>query len=70
MNRISVRGFAVVSATAVTAVGAVAGVASSSTGRPGSDAEATASDATLLADIPAGQQAQVQTALLTQQADA
>ncbi|MEU6219531.1 transglycosylase SLT domain-containing protein [Streptomyces sp. NPDC047022] len=70
MSRISVRGFAVASATAVTAVGAVTGVASGSTGQPGNDAEATASDTTLLADIPAGQQAQVQTASLTQQADA
>ncbi|MGW3151139.1 aggregation-promoting factor C-terminal-like domain-containing protein [Streptomyces sp. NPDC001177] len=70
MSGISVRGFAVASATAVTAVGAVTGVASSSTGRPGSDAGATAGDATLLADIPAGQQAQVQTASLTRQADA
>ncbi|MGV9566490.1 aggregation-promoting factor C-terminal-like domain-containing protein [Streptomyces sp. NPDC003480] len=70
MSRISVRGFAVASATAVTAVGAVTGVASGSTGQPSSDAEATASETTLLADIPAGQQAQVQTASLTQQADA
>ncbi|MEV6025505.1 transglycosylase SLT domain-containing protein [Streptomyces sp. NPDC052036] len=70
VSRISVRGFAVASATAVTAVGAVTGVASGSTGQPSSDAEATASDTTLLADIPAGQQAQVQTASLTQQADA
>ncbi|MEU6218161.1 transglycosylase SLT domain-containing protein [Streptomyces sp. NPDC047022] len=70
MSRIAVRGFAVASATAVTAVGAVTGVASSNTGRPGSDAEATASDMTLLADIPVGRQAQVQTASLTQQADA
>ncbi|GGJ09379.1 transglycosylase SLT domain-containing protein [Streptomyces brasiliensis] len=70
MSRISVRGFAVVSATAVTAVGSVVGVASGSTAQ-GNDAEATAADATtLLADIPAGQQAQVQTASLTQQADA
>ncbi|MHA5049131.1 aggregation-promoting factor C-terminal-like domain-containing protein [Streptomyces sp. SD15] len=69
MSRISVRGFAVASATAVTAVGAVTGVASGSTGQPSSDAEATASDSTLLADIPVGQQAQVQTASLTQQAD-
>ncbi|MET8451931.1 transglycosylase SLT domain-containing protein [Streptomyces sp. NPDC005209] len=69
MSGISVRGFAVASATAVTAVGAVTGVASSNTGQPGSEAEATAGDATLLADIPAGQQAQVQTASLTQQAD-
>lgn len=70
MSRISVRGLAVASATAVTAVGAVSGAASGSTGQPSIDAEATASDSTLLADIPAGQQAQVQTASLTQQADA
>ncbi|MFJ7303584.1 transglycosylase SLT domain-containing protein [Streptomyces sp. NPDC099088] len=70
VSRISVRGFAVASATAVTAVGSVVGVASGSTAQPSIDAEATASDSTLLADIPAGQQAQVQTASLTQQADA
>ncbi|MGW3950688.1 aggregation-promoting factor C-terminal-like domain-containing protein [Streptomyces sp. NPDC004752] len=69
MSRISVRGFAVASATAVTAVGSVVGVASGSVAQ-NNDAEATATDATLLADIPAGQQAQVQTASLTQQADA
>ncbi|MGW6531961.1 aggregation-promoting factor C-terminal-like domain-containing protein [Streptomyces venezuelae] len=71
MSRISVRGFAVASATAVTTVGAVVGVASGDT-QPSNtnDIEAAASDATLLADIPAGQQAQVQTASLTQQADA
>ncbi|GAA3136743.1 aggregation-promoting factor C-terminal-like domain-containing protein [Streptomyces echinatus] len=69
MSRISVRGFAVASATAVTAVGSVVGVASGSTAQP-NDAEATAADTTLLAEIPAGQQAQVQTASLTQQADA
>ena len=69
VSRISVRGFAVASATAVTAVGSVVGVASGSTAQP-NDAEATAADTTLLADIPTGQQAQVQTASLTQQADA
>ncbi|MEU6671929.1 transglycosylase SLT domain-containing protein [Streptomyces sp. NPDC046727] len=69
VSRISVRGFAVASATAVTAVGSVVGVASGSTAQT-NDAEATAADATLLADIPAGQQVQVQTASLTQQADA
>ncbi|MER6531001.1 transglycosylase SLT domain-containing protein [Streptomyces sp. NPDC001508] len=69
MSRISVRGFAVASATAVTAVGSVVGVASGSVAQ-NNDAEATATDMTLLADIPAGQQAQVQTASLTQQADA
>ncbi|WP_078855762.1 transglycosylase SLT domain-containing protein [Streptomyces sp. SCSIO 75703] len=69
VSRISVRGFAVASATAVTAVGSVVGVASGSTAQ-NNDAEATASGTTLLADIPVGQQAQVQTASLTQQADA
>ncbi|AJP03583.1 hypothetical protein TU94_20970 [Streptomyces cyaneogriseus subsp. noncyanogenus] len=69
MSRISVRGFAVASATAVTAVGSVVGVASGSTAQ-NNDVEATAAGTTLLADIPAGQQAQVQTASLTQQADA
>ncbi|MBB4897222.1 aggregation-promoting factor C-terminal-like domain-containing protein [Streptomyces griseomycini] len=68
MSRISVRGFAVASATAVTAVGSVVGVASGSTAQ-NNDAEATAGGTTLLADIPAGQQAQVQTASLTQQAE-
>ncbi|MFI1098919.1 transglycosylase SLT domain-containing protein [Streptomyces melanogenes] len=71
MSRISVRGFAVASATAVTTVGAVVGVASGAPQSTSNDnVEATASDTTLLADIPAGQQAQVQTASLTQQADA
>ncbi|KOX02093.1 MULTISPECIES: transglycosylase SLT domain-containing protein [unclassified Streptomyces] len=69
VSRISVRGFAVASATAVTAVGSVVGVASGSTAQT-NDAEATAADTTLLADIPAGQQVQVQAASLTQQADA
>ncbi|MFJ8714611.1 transglycosylase SLT domain-containing protein [Streptomyces violaceus] len=68
VSRISVRGFAVASATAVTAVGSVVGVASGSTAQ-NNDAEATANGTTLLADIPSGQQAQVQTASLTQQAD-
>ncbi|MPY61936.1 aggregation-promoting factor C-terminal-like domain-containing protein [Streptomyces spongiae] len=65
-----VRGLAVASATAVTTVGAVAGVAQSSTGQSTDDAETKASGSTLLADLPVGQQAQVQTASLTQQADA
>jgi hypothetical protein len=70
VTRISVRGFAVASATAVTTVGAVVGVASGSEqAQSTNDVEATAADATLLADIPAGQQAQAQTASLTQQAD-
>lgn len=70
VSRISVRGFAVASATAVTAVGSVVGVASGSTAQTTDDAEAVANDTTLLADIPMGQQAQVQTASLTAQADA
>ncbi|MFP3988213.1 transglycosylase SLT domain-containing protein [Streptomyces sp. E11-3] len=71
VSRISVRGFAVASATAVTTVGAVVGVASGNTDTS-NDLEATAAtgEATLLAEIPAGQQAEVQTASLTQQADA
>jgi hypothetical protein len=68
VSPISVRGFAVASATAVTAVGSVVGVASGSVAQP-NDAETTAADTTLLADLPAGEQAQVQTASLTQQAD-
>ncbi|MGW0390311.1 aggregation-promoting factor C-terminal-like domain-containing protein [Streptomyces sp. NPDC003042] len=68
MSRISVRGFAVASATAVTTVGAVVGVA---TGDASSnDLETTASGATLLADIPVGEQVDVQSGTLTQQADA
>ncbi|MEV7087327.1 transglycosylase SLT domain-containing protein [Streptomyces sp. NPDC093085] len=70
VSRISVRGFAVASATAVTTVGAVVGVASGDPQTSGDNFETTAADMTLLADIPAGQQAQVQTASLTAQADA
>ena len=71
MSRISVRGFAVASATAVTTVGAVVGVAAGGGQQQSSSdpIEATAADSTLLADIPAGQQAVAQTASLTQQAD-
>ncbi|WP_455569237.1 aggregation-promoting factor C-terminal-like domain-containing protein [Streptomyces milbemycinicus] len=70
MSRISVRGFAVASATAVTTVGAVVGVAAGGEQQSSTDpVEATAADTTLLADIPAGQQAVAQTASLTQQAD-
>ncbi|MEU1621032.1 transglycosylase SLT domain-containing protein [Streptomyces sp. NPDC005722] len=65
MSRISVRGIAVASATAVTSVGAVVGVASSS---QASVQPVAASDSTVLADIPAGQR--VQQASLTQQVQA
>ncbi|MET7694953.1 lytic transglycosylase domain-containing protein [Streptomyces sp. NPDC005483] len=68
MSLRSVRGFAVASATAVTAVGSVVGVASASTAQT-NDAEGTAVGTTLLAEIPAGEQAQTQTASLTQQAN-
>ncbi|MFJ8107189.1 transglycosylase SLT domain-containing protein [Streptomyces sp. NPDC096132] len=68
MSRISARGFAVASATAVTTVGAVMGVAQAQPGQPTDGAEATAGDSTLLADLPVGQQAQVQSASLTRQA--
>ncbi|MBT2365098.1 transglycosylase SLT domain-containing protein [Streptomyces sp. ISL-10] len=70
MSRISVRGFAVASATAVTTVGAVVGVASGNTQPAGDTLEATAADTTLLADIPMGEQAQVQVSSLAQQAEA
>ena len=68
MSRISVRGFAVASATAVTSVGAVVGVASGGE-QAQQPVEAAAADATLLADIPAGQQVEAQTVSLTQQVD-
>ncbi|RIH60467.1 lytic transglycosylase domain-containing protein [Streptomyces sp. SHP22-7] len=64
-----IRGFAVASATAVTTVGAVVGVASGSGAQSSNEFDATAADTTLLADIPAGQQAQVQVSSLNQQAD-
>ncbi|MEU5973458.1 transglycosylase SLT domain-containing protein [Streptomyces sp. NPDC047315] len=72
MSRISVRGFAVASATAVTTVGAVVGVASGNSSPSTSDnLETTASDATtLLAEVPMGQQAQVQSLSLADQAHA
>ncbi|MFI9099568.1 transglycosylase SLT domain-containing protein [Streptomyces fildesensis] len=67
MSRISVRGFAVASATAVTTVGAVVGVAAGADQGSNQPVEA-AGATTVLADIPAGQQ--VQQASLTQQAQA
>ncbi|MFJ3672527.1 transglycosylase SLT domain-containing protein [Streptomyces sp. NPDC090106] len=68
MSSIPARAFAVASATAVTAVGSVVGVASNSIAQPG-DTRAAATDTTLLTDIPAGQQVEVQTAALTRQAE-
>ncbi|GAA2050239.1 lytic transglycosylase domain-containing protein [Streptomyces carpaticus] len=69
MSRISVRGFAVASATAVTTVGAAVGVASGDEQGGVSDIEFAAADATLLADIPAAPNAQLHTASLVQQAE-
>lgn len=69
VSRISVRGFAVASATAVTTVGAVVGVAAGHDQGTTDNVEATAADTTLLAAIPSGQNVQVQTASLTQQAE-
>ncbi|MCQ9183620.1 lytic transglycosylase domain-containing protein [Streptomyces sp. IBSBF 2953] len=69
MSPISARGFAVASATAVTTVGAVVGVAQGNALHPADDAQATGGS-TLLADLPVGEQVEVQTASLTQQADA
>ncbi|MFI1827310.1 transglycosylase SLT domain-containing protein [Streptomyces sp. NPDC020412] len=71
VSRISVRGFAVASATAVTTVGAVVGVASGTASSTSDNMETAASDATtLLAEVPMGQQAQVQSLSLADQADA
>ncbi|MFI1969106.1 transglycosylase SLT domain-containing protein [Streptomyces cinnamoneus] len=69
VSRISVRGFAVASATAVTTVGAVVGVAAGHDQGTTDRVEATAAGTTLLADIPGGHNVQAQTASLQQQAD-
>ncbi|GAB2936862.1 aggregation-promoting factor C-terminal-like domain-containing protein [Streptomyces mayteni] len=70
MTGISVRGFAVASATAVTTVGAAVGVASGDEqGAVTDGVEVVAADATLLAEIPAGTNAQLHTTSLTQQAE-
>ncbi|MFF4651313.1 transglycosylase SLT domain-containing protein [Streptomyces sp. NPDC001380] len=68
MTRISVRGVAVASATAVTAVGAVVGVASGSEGKTTQTVDVAG--ATLLADIPSGAQAQTISDNIGRQADA
>jgi len=67
VSRISVRGLAVASATAVTTVGAVVGVASGAEKGSSEPVEA-AGTTTLLGDIPEGQQ--VQQASLTEQVQA
>ncbi|QKW18313.1 transglycosylase SLT domain-containing protein [Kitasatospora sp. NA04385] len=69
MTRISVRGVAVVSATAVTAVGAVVGAAAGSEGGAAVQTVDVAS-ATLLADAPTGAQAQNVSDGIGRQADA
>lgn len=70
VTRISVRGFAVASATAVTAVGAVVGVAAGN--EQGADQPLASDDlgANLLADIPSGDQAQQVSVNFGQQAQA
>jgi Transglycosylase SLT domain len=68
VSRISVRGLAVASATAVTTVGAVVGVASGAEGSSNEQPVEAAGTTTLLGDIPAGQQ--VQQASLTEQIQA
>ncbi|MFI1096845.1 transglycosylase SLT domain-containing protein [Streptomyces sp. NPDC020917] len=68
MSRISVRGLAVASATAVTTVGAVVGVASGADKGGSTEPVEAAGTTTLLADIPEGQQ--VQQASLTEQVQA
>ncbi|AXI79233.1 aggregation-promoting factor C-terminal-like domain-containing protein [Peterkaempfera bronchialis] len=68
MTRISVRGVAVASATAVTAVGAVVGVASGNEGKTTQTVDVAG--ATLLADIPSGAQAQTISDNIGRQADA
>ncbi|MBY8884063.1 lytic transglycosylase domain-containing protein [Streptomyces sp. PTM05] len=65
MSRISVRGIAVASATAVTTVGAVVGVASGS--EPTAAAAQPVADATSLDTIVDGQQTNAQVASLTEQ---
>ncbi|HEY0496308.1 MAG TPA: hypothetical protein VGD48_11215, partial [Kutzneria sp.] len=69
MNRISVRGVAVASATAVTAVGAVVGVANGSSDQPTAQV-ADVAGSTLLAEIPSGSQAQTVSDNISRQADA
>ncbi|MFD5462777.1 transglycosylase SLT domain-containing protein [Kitasatospora sp. NPDC127059] len=68
MTRISVRGVAVASATAVTAVGAVVGMASGSEGKTTQTVDIAG--ATLLAEVPSGSQAQAVSDNIGQQASA
>ncbi|WP_354642124.1 transglycosylase SLT domain-containing protein [Kitasatospora camelliae] len=68
MTRISVRGVAVASATAVTAVGAVVGAASGSEGKTVQTVDVAS--ATLLADVPADAQAQTVSDHFSRQATA
>ncbi|GAA2115211.1 hypothetical protein GCM10009759_60030 [Kitasatospora saccharophila] len=70
MTRISVRGVAVVSATAVTAVGAVVGAAAGSEGGTAPVRSVDVASATLFGEAPAGAQAQQVSDGLGHQADA
>lgn len=69
MRGISLRDFAVISATAVTAVGSVVGVTSANAAQ-NTGTEPRAAGATLLADILVGHQARAQAASLARQAEA
>jgi Transglycosylase SLT domain len=68
VSRISVRGIAVASATAVTTVGAVVGVTSGSEPIAAASQPVEAADATLLGTITTGQQAGEQAASFAEQA--
>jgi murein DD-endopeptidase MepM/ murein hydrolase activator NlpD len=68
VSRISVRGIAVASATAVTTVGAVVGVSSGSEPTAAASQPVEAADATLLYAVATGQQANEQAASFTEQA--
>jgi hypothetical protein len=68
VSRISVRGIAVASATAVTTVGVVVGVTSGSEPTAAASQPVEAADATLLNAITTGQQADEQAASFTEQA--
>ncbi|UGQ09387.1 lytic transglycosylase domain-containing protein [Yinghuangia sp. ASG 101] len=70
MSRVSVRGIAVASATAVTAVGAVVGITGTGVATSNAQTVDTASTTTKLLDVPGTTQAQQVSSGVLQQADA
>ncbi|WP_436776090.1 transglycosylase SLT domain-containing protein [Yinghuangia sp. YIM S09857] len=70
MSRVSVRGIAVASATAVTAVGAVVGITGTGASTSNASTVDTASSTTKLLDVPGTAQAQQVSTGVLQQADA